>query len=405
MTNSYKKEYPFVGYAGFGGGAGALSAKSSAVSTKYVDEVFSTVPYIGDGTNSHKITNGIPLSTTGGFIWGKERGNSGSHYQFDTVRGLDKRLKSNANSAQETDTFYSSVDSDGYTIEKTTSVNISGNTYVSWTWAIKEGLMDIVTWTGNATGGRQLAHNLGSVPGMVIVKETGGTEDWTVYHRASGPEYKLKLNSMNAQGSTSSWNSVVPTSTYIELGSNSAVNGSGQEYVAYIFAGGESTAATARSVNFDGSNDYLTIPDNDDWDIGSSDATIECWAKFDTHNGHDGIVHNFHSSGLPGNGTSGWGLEPVGGTLCVYWGTTGGSYGNVNGATIPLGQWQHMAFTKSGSTITIYQDGVKTGSGTISGTINPGVEPLQIGGNCVGEYCDCKISNLRITKGLSLIHI
>ena len=107
MTNSYKKEYPFVGYAGFGGGVGALSAKSSAeFSTKYVDEVFSTYTYIGDGTNSHKITNGIPLSTTGGFIWGKERGNSGSHYQFDTVRGLDKRLKSNSDAGEETDSFY-----------------------------------------------------------------------------------------------------------------------------------------------------------------------------------------------------------------------------------------------------------------------------------------------------------
>ena len=404
MTNSYKKEYPFVGYAGFGGGVGALSAKSSAVSTKYVDEVFSTVPYIGDGTNSHKITNGIPLSTTGGFIWGKERGNSGSHYQFDTVRGLDKRLKSNSDAAQETDTFYSSVDSDGYTIEKTTSVNISGNTYASWTWAIKEGFCDVVTYTGNGSN-RTISHSLGSIPGMIIVKRTDTTSDWMVYHRSAGGNNPggwsyLFLNTMaGVANATSVWNDTDPTSSVFSVGTDNYVNASGGSYVAYVFAGGESDAATARSVNFDGSNDYLTIPDNDDWDIGSSDATIECWAKFDTHNGHDGIVHNFHSSGLPGNGTSGWGLEPVGGTLCVYWGTTGGSYGNVNGATIPLGQWQHMAFTKSGSTITIYQDGVKTGSGTISGTINPGVEPLQIGGNCVVEYCDCKISNLRITKG------
>ena len=164
MTNSYKKEYPFVGYAGFGGGAPGLSYKSSGVSTKYVDEVFSSHTYIGDGTNSHQIVNGIPLSTTGGFIWGKERGNSGSHYQFDTVRGLDKRLKSNSDAAQETDTFYSSVDSDGYTIEKTTSVNISGNTYASWTWAKKEGLLDIVSYTGNGSN-RLIDHSLGSIPG------------------------------------------------------------------------------------------------------------------------------------------------------------------------------------------------------------------------------------------------
>jgi len=394
MTNSYKKEYPFVGYAGFGGGAGALSAKSSAVSTKYVDEVFSTVPYIGDGTNSHKITNGIPLSTTGGFIWGKERGNSGSHYQFDTVRGLDKRLKSNDNSAQETDTFYSSVDSDGYTIEKTTSVNISGNTYVSWTWAIKEGLMDIVTWTGNATGGRQLAHNLGSVPGMVIVKETGGTQDWTVYHRASGPEYKLKLNSMNAQGSTSSWNSVVPTSTYIELGSNSAVNGSGQEYVAYIFAGGESTAATARSVVFDG-NDYLSLAASDDFHL-TGDFTLEWWCKrTSTGTSPEGIfeIGNYNTSG-------GVLIYTYQSKLWVYQDGTDNDFGAT--ALPPVNQWCHYAIVRSGSTNTIYLNGVAKGNFTNSNDWGSSTNKTfrvasNYGTNFIGN-----ISNVRLVKGTAV---
>ena len=52
------------------------------------------------------------------------------------------------------------------------------------------------------------------------------------------------------------------------------------------------------SVDFDGVNDYLSIPDNSAWDISSSDATSECWTYFDTHNGHDGIIHNLHSSGF-----------------------------------------------------------------------------------------------------------
>ena len=178
MTNSYKKEYPFVGYAGFGGGVGALSAKSSAVSTKYVDEVFSTVPYIGDGTNSHKITNGIPLSTTGGFIWGKERGNSGSHYQFDTVRGLDKRLKSNSTSPQETDTFYSSVNSNGYTINKTTSVNIDGNDYASWTFRKAPGFCDVVTISlSSYSTNQRVSHSLGCIPGLILLKNSNNSEN------------------------------------------------------------------------------------------------------------------------------------------------------------------------------------------------------------------------------------
>ena len=109
-------------------GVGAVATKT------YVDDIFSPYVYEGDGTTSHQIVNGIDLASNGGMIWGKERGNSGSHYLFDTERGLDKRLKSNSNSAEETDTFYSSVNSNGYTINKVTSVNVDGNDYASWTF-------------------------------------------------------------------------------------------------------------------------------------------------------------------------------------------------------------------------------------------------------------------------------
>ena len=47
MTNSYKKEYPLVGFPGFGGGAGALSYKSGSTKV-YVDEVFSTYLYLNN---------------------------------------------------------------------------------------------------------------------------------------------------------------------------------------------------------------------------------------------------------------------------------------------------------------------------------------------------------------------
>ena len=165
MNNNawFKKENPFQTVIGFGGGATGFGAYSSSATKTYVDDVFSSYAYIGDGTNSHQIVNGIDLSGKGGFIWGKERGNSGSHYQFDTVRGLDKRLKSNSQSAEETDTFYSSVNEDGYTIEKTTSVNVSGNDYVSWSFAKQTGFFDIVSYTGNGSN-RSISHSLGSVP-------------------------------------------------------------------------------------------------------------------------------------------------------------------------------------------------------------------------------------------------
>ena len=380
-----------------------------AIKKTYADDVFSTYLYKGNsgGGNSNAtqtITNGIDLATEGGLVWFKRRLHATDHYLVDTERGTTKYIKTNNDNTEATDSdSLTSFNTNGFTLGDDPSVNADTD-FTSWTFRKSKGFFDVVTWTGAGETYKNISHNLGSVPGCIIVKKTsGGSGDWLVFHRdlnngTNSWQYRVSLNNTWAEASAGqSFLYSAPTATQFQIGDWFTNNGT--NYVAYVFAGGESTAATARSVEFDGSDDYLSIPDNDAWDISSSDATIECWVNFDSHNGHDGIIHNFHSTGLPGNGTSGWALEPVGKKFSFYWGTTAGGYGNVEGEEIPLGQWQHLAVTKSGSTITLYQNGVKTKSGTISGTMNPGVTPLRIGGDCVGEFCDCHISNVRLTKG------
>ena len=65
------------------------------------------------------------------------------------------------------------------------SYNNTSDTYVSWTFRKQPGFFDVVTWTGNGVSGRQIPHNLGSVPGMIIVKNLSlGSADWRVFHRS-----------------------------------------------------------------------------------------------------------------------------------------------------------------------------------------------------------------------------
>ena len=66
-NNWYKKEKPILGLTGLGGGVDGLAVVGAAAKT-YIDDVFSSYVYIGDGTNSHQIVNGIDLSSKGGFI-------------------------------------------------------------------------------------------------------------------------------------------------------------------------------------------------------------------------------------------------------------------------------------------------------------------------------------------------
>ena len=93
-----------------------------------------------------------------------------------------------------------------------------------------------MTYTGNGAN-RTIAHNLGSVPGCIIVKRTDTTADWQVYHRSlANTEYMvLNTTAAKATGATR-WNSTTPTSTEFSLGTDASVNANGGTYVAYLFA-------------------------------------------------------------------------------------------------------------------------------------------------------------------------
>ena len=95
----------------------------------------------------------------------------------------------------------------------------------------------IVTYAGtgaNATVG----HGLGVAPSMVIVKQTSGTNGWTVYHVGlTSASYYLSLNTTDAQQLAATvWNGTAPTSSVFSIGTAVGVNTSSQTYVAYCFA-------------------------------------------------------------------------------------------------------------------------------------------------------------------------
>ena len=227
----------------------ALMASSGGAGLD-VDEVFSTYLYKGTGTaasSTQTVTNGIDLSGEGGLIWIKDRGTK-DHYLFDTERGAWNSISTNSNDAQDTnqEDKLSAFNSNGFTLTGDNSVNQNysnpeGN-YASWTFRKAPKFFDVVTYTGNGTAGRTVAHNLGSAPGCIILKRTSVAENWYVYHRGNNngtnPEdYYLKLNGQNAKLSgIPAWNDTAPTDSVFSLGDDGGVNGSNQTYVAYLFA-------------------------------------------------------------------------------------------------------------------------------------------------------------------------
>ena len=193
-------------YDAFGGGAAAVP--------QYIEDVFSTYLYNGTST-TNPINNGIDLSGKGGLVWGKRRNAANSHFLIDTVRGAGNRLESDGTGAQtDSSAQFPSFNSNGFTVATADNeYNNSAGTFCSWTFRKQPKFFDIVTYSGNSTAGRTIAHNLGSAPGFMVVKSTSQASTWAVYHRSIDvSQYVLALNTTDAQFGQGYWNYTAPTS-------------------------------------------------------------------------------------------------------------------------------------------------------------------------------------------------
>jgi hypothetical protein len=231
-------------------GKALLSASVSAPPVVYVEDVFSTYLYTGNGS-TQTITNGIDLAGEGGLVWIKRRNLGGSHNFIDTVRGQNKILFSDFDFGEFTSTpgtGLTSFTSSGFELGPSyvNFTNTSGSSLVSWTFRKAPRFFDVVTYTGNGDGNRAIPHGLGVAPGFIAVKRTDGDADWATFHRSVPSEgnstafqYVMQLNASNAQLHAPGvcWGDQNPDDAnfYVDdLGTR--LNASGATYVAYLFA-------------------------------------------------------------------------------------------------------------------------------------------------------------------------
>lgn len=221
-------------------GYGQLTQTVPAVPAVYIEDVFSTWLYGGTGA-TQTITNNVNLSVAagrGGLVWLKGRSTGANNALYDTVRGATSQLSSNLGDPQTTQsTGLTAFTSSGFTLGNFADINTNGAIYASWTFAEQQKFFDIVSYSGNDNPGRTISHNLGSVPGVMIVKSTNSPEEWAVYHRSVGAGSYLLLNRQDpAASATDVWNGASPTASVFTVGSSGLTNKQGSNYVAYLFA-------------------------------------------------------------------------------------------------------------------------------------------------------------------------
>ena len=219
--------------------------------------------YTGTGS-SRSVTND---ANAGDFapdlLWIKERSATSSHVVFDTNRpvssGYAPNLHTDTTAAEDGDnTELTAFGSNGFTYGSDGKGNENTETYVAWQWKANGGTtssnssgditstvqanttagFSIVTYTGNGTDGASIGHGLSGAWDVIIVKNRGQTDYWTVDREPTSANNKALLlhdPSQEAGHGTVHFQGSSGLFTAHSNGDLGMGNGNTETYVAYVF--------------------------------------------------------------------------------------------------------------------------------------------------------------------------
>lgn len=270
----------------------SVSLSGTASGLTYVDDVFSTYVYTGNGA-TQTINNGLDLLGKGGLVWIKDRSNSKSHYLIDSARGSQYSLNTNTTTAQAYESYDSNFTSTGFNV-KSTSVehptsdpNASGANIVSWAFRKAANFFDVVAYNGDNSGTRTLTHSLGVQPGMIICRAINGGSYWFVRHCSGTSNKIVYLNTTDAE-TTADSGAIPSLGTSLNFSVGSLLNASGTSYVAYLFAHDPAPDGLIQCGSFatDGSgNASVNLGWEPQFVIDKTISTTSNWYLFDTIRG------------------------------------------------------------------------------------------------------------------------
>lgn len=153
---------------------------------------------------------------------------------------------------------------------------------------------------------------------------------------------------------------------------------------------------------FDGNGDYLSIPHDSTFEFLSGGFSIECWARFSSASGEQGLYSKFLS--VPAlNGVNIRYSAANSGFRCVF--CSGGSVDAWNFTWSPsINTWYHLVFQRFGNSFYVFVDGTQLGSTqTFSNAVTIGetaTASVNIGFAQTVEnaYFNGYMQDMRITK-------
>ena len=256
------------------------------------EEHFKAVTYSGNSGTQSIITGFKP-----DLSWFKARNNAYDHSLVDSVRGVDKAMASNAESAESSfgiNYTIDSFDSDGFTLHNAIYNNESGSNYVSWNFraggdgvanndgsilsqvsANKDMGFSVVKWTQNLQQLYTIGHGLGKIPDLIITKKLAGDQRWEVYSTPTGVDNGLVLNDEAASATMGTWGSFQPTDKVFMFTQTPG------DYIAYCFTNTEMLQVGSYVGNGEDDGPFVSLPFKPAFVLIKS-TSAKHWNMYDT---------------------------------------------------------------------------------------------------------------------------
>ena len=223
--------------------------------------VYSNLAYTGDQTDNRILSQGS--SAPNDLFMFMDRTNGAGTFSsnglgspvYDRLRGISVSNTSASKTAPALGTQFTNAETGVYAFtlaDTQTNFSVSGNLGALNTSAVEmavqmfrraPGFFDVVCWTGDGVHPRNISHNLGVAPEVIITKNQGGTTpsivDWIVgsnYLISSGTSFQpvARLNTTDAAFNNNAYFAGDPTATTFSVTTHR--NSAGTTYVGYLFA-------------------------------------------------------------------------------------------------------------------------------------------------------------------------
>jgi hypothetical protein len=158
-----------------------------------------------------------------------------------------------------------------------------------------------------------------------------------------------------------------------------------------------------QAVEFNGSNQYLTVAGSSDFDFGLNDFTVEAWVYTDSSD--EQVI----TSGRPSGSSWIFLNKMASNTIRILISTNGSSWAvnSTSTETMTLSRWNHISVSRDGSTINTYLNGRLIISTSISGSIHYDTSEKIAIGSGENDRADRAwngyISDFRIINGTAVV--